>query len=162
MPKAASQKTAAPSAKICGKSANFHAQGGGLVKSRKRLHTHAMAQLARSKWVPALLRERALRPATNGRLKLCYELQCSWELPLTAQLQAASYSTATSCLLQHSYELELTSCRLRVAHLLDDAVGKLLQRQNLLGNTSIDDGLWHTIDHAGVLILCPDDRALAL
>ena len=115
MPKAASQKTAAPSAKICGKSANFHPQGGGLVKSRKRLHTHAMAQLARSKWAPALLRERALRPATSGRLKLCYELQCSCELPLTAQLQAASYSTATSCLLQHSYELELTSCRLRVA-----------------------------------------------
>ncbi len=149
MPKAASQKTAAPSAKICGKSANFYPQGGVLVKSRKRLHTHAMAQLARSKWAPALLRERVLRPATNSRLKLCYELQCSWELPLTAQLQAAFYSTATSW-------------NLRVAHLLDDAVGKLLQRQNLLGNTSIDDGLWHTIDHAGVLILCPDDRALAL
>ena len=109
MPKAASQKTAAPSAKICGKSANFHPQGGGLVKSRKRLHTHAMAQLARSKWAPALLRERALRPATNGRLKLCYELQCSCELPLTAQLQAASYSTASSYLLQHSYKLPLTA-----------------------------------------------------
>ena len=111
MPKASSQKTAAPSAKICGKSANFHPQGGGFGKSRKRLRAHA----------------RAARPQEAGDV-------------LSARLVRG----------------------LRIAHLLDDAVSKLLQRQDLLGDTGINNGLWHAVNHAGILILRPDNRALAL
>ena len=95
-------------------------------------------------------------------LKICQWTQAKKPPPKAAQPRTAGRLRASSSGFQSPVRRqEYARADLRIAHLLDDAVGELLQRQDLLGDPGVDDSLWHAVDHAGVLVLGPHHRALA-